>query len=150
MLNEQRNIVISRSEADTERVGQALATQLSPGTLITLDGELGAGKTVLAAAIAGGLGVPRTAVQSPTYVLMRPYLSGHIPIYHWDFYRIASVEELSTADFQELLSERRSVVIIEWALLFPAAWNAFFPRIEIALTPGEDHGSRTINIVHKG
>jgi tRNA A37 threonylcarbamoyladenosine biosynthesis protein TsaE len=81
---------------------------------------------------------------------MRPYLTGNIPIYHWDFYRIASVEELMTADFQELLAERRAVVLIEWAALFPAAWNYFFPRIEIALIPGEEHGSRTINCIHKG
>jgi tRNA threonylcarbamoyladenosine biosynthesis protein TsaE len=150
MLNERKNTLISRCEIDTERFGRELAAQLSPGTLVTLDGEMGAGKTLLAAAIAVGLGVPRTAVQSPTYVLMRPYLSGKIPIYHWDFYRIASVEELLTADFQELLSERRSVVLIEWASRFPTAWLSFFPRIEIALTPGEDHGSRTINCVHKG
>lgn len=150
MLNDRKNIVISRCETDTERFGQELAAQLSPGTLITLDGELGTGKTLLAAAIAEGLGVPRTVVQSPTYTLMRPYLSGNIPIYHWDFYRIASVEELLTADFQELLSERCSVVLIEWASRFPTLWISFFPRIEIALTSGEDHGSRTINCVHKG
>ena len=82
MLTERRNTIISHSEADTERFGQELAVTLSPGTLITLDGELGTGKTLLAAAIAGGLGVPRTAVQSPTYVLMRPYMTGNIPIYH--------------------------------------------------------------------
>jgi len=150
MLNERKNTFFSHSEADTERFGRELAMHLSPGTLVALDGELGAGKTLLAAAIAEGCGVPRTAVQSPTYVLMRPYLTGKIPIYHWDFYRIASADELLTADFQEILFERRSLVLVEWASLFSTVWLSFFPRIEIALTSGEDHGSRTINVVHKG
>jgi tRNA threonylcarbamoyladenosine biosynthesis protein TsaE len=150
MLNERRNTVFSRSESDTERFGQELATQLSPGTLVTLDGELGAGKTVLAAAIAGGLGVPRTAVQSPTYVLMRPYLTGNIPIYHWDFYRIATVDELAIADFHELLNERNSLFLVEWASLFPKAWGSFSPRVEITITAGDTDDSRTISVVHEG
>ncbi len=148
MSNERRQTFLSRSEEETERIGRELANTLTAGTLITLDGELGAGKTTLAAAIAAGRGIERVAVQSPTYVIMRPYLTGNVPIYHWDFYRIASIDELNTADFRELLEERRSLFLVEWASLFKEAWSAFYPRIEITLTPGVAHESRTVTLVY--
>lgn len=149
MINERRQTVLSRSEEETERIGRELANTLTAGTLITLDGELGAGKTTLAAAIAAGRGIERVAIQSPTYVIMRPYLTGNIPIYHWDFYRIASIDELNTADFRELLDERRSLFLVEWASLFKEAWSAFYPRIEITLTPGVAHESRSLTLVYR-
>lgn len=149
MVTELRKTFLSRSEVETERIGHELASSLSPGTLVTLDGELGAGKTLLAAAIAEGFGVDRMQIQSPTYVIMRPYLSGNIPIYHWDFYRIAAAEELATADFSEILYERRSLFLVEWASLFPAVWREFFPRVEITFNPGEDHGDRNLTFLYR-
>ncbi|HOW52206.1 MAG TPA: tRNA (adenosine(37)-N6)-threonylcarbamoyltransferase complex ATPase subunit type 1 TsaE [bacterium] len=150
MVTDRRQTFFSHTEEQTEQLGHELALSLSPGTLVTLDGGLGSGKTALAAAIAEGIGVDRREIQSPTYVIMRSYRSGNIPIYHWDFYRIASSDELLTADFLEILSERSSLVLVEWASLFPTVWRSFFPRIEIDITLGEEHATRIISYIHKG
>jgi len=139
--------LLSHSEADTERFGRELTSRLQPGILVTLDGDLGAGKTVLAAAIAGALGVPRTVVQSPSYVLLRSYTEAFFPVYHWDFYRIADAEEIVTADFQEILLERSGLVIVEWASRFKALWDFFLPRHEIEITMGASHGTRHIKVI---
>ncbi len=138
---------LSKSETDTERFGKELALSLGPGTLVTLDGDLGTGKTTLVAAIAEAWGVPRHTVQSPTYVLLRCYLEGRIPIYHWDFYRIADGEELMVTDFRELLLERSAIVLIEWASRFRQAWEFFLPRCEITITEGDEHGTRVIDLL---
>lgn len=146
MLKERRQSLFSRSEEETERIARELAVDLLPGTLITLDGPLGSGKTVFAGAIAEGCGVPRPQVQSPTYVILRQYTTGNILIYHWDLYRIASVDELETADFPELLRDRSALTIIEWARLFPSLWEQHMPRIEITLSEGENHAERWIGL----
>jgi len=147
VVKEQRQEILSRSEEETERIGRNLAGSLSPGTLITLDGALGSGKTVLAGAIAEGRGVPRTQVQSPTYVILRQYTTGNILIYHWDLYRIATIDELETADLPELLRDRSALTIIEWAGLFPSLWGHHAPRVEITLSEGANHAERRIDLV---
>ncbi len=148
-MSEQRLRFLSKNESETEQFGKDLARRLAPGALVTLDGELGSGKTTLVAGIATAYGVPRTAIQSPTYVLLRCYFEGTTPLYHWDFYRIADVEELAVADFRELLLERTAVVFIEWASRFRRAWDFFLPRHEITITEGDDHGTRHIDLLSR-
>ena len=145
-MKERRQYLLSRSEEETERLGRELAADLPPGTLITLDGPLGSGKTVLAGAIAEGRGIPRTQVQSPTYVILRQYTTGNILIYHWDLYRIATADELATADFPELLRDPSALTIIEWASLFPSLWEDHLPRVEITLSEGAIHAEGRIGI----
>src|SRR5262249_23180187 len=70
------------SEAETERLGQALAELIPPGSVIGLVGPLGAGKTRLVRAVSEALGVDPTAIASPTYVLIHEY-EGRLPIYHF-------------------------------------------------------------------
>ncbi len=144
----QKTRFLSKNESDTEQFGKDLALRLTPGSLVTLDGELGSGKTTLVAAIATFYGVPRTEVQSPTYVLLRRYL-GVFPLYHWDFYRITDIEELAIADFREMLLERTAIVFIEWASRFRPAWDFFFPRYEITITEGNDHGTRHFDLLSR-
>jgi tRNA threonylcarbamoyladenosine biosynthesis protein TsaE len=106
---------------DTTRLGAAIARALEPGDLVLLVGELGAGKTFLARAIARGLGVPReVAVTSPTFTLVREYATARAVLLHADLYRLRdAVDSTKTrADVLRLgLAERRdegAIVLVEW------------------------------------
>jgi tRNA threonylcarbamoyladenosine biosynthesis protein TsaE len=104
---------LANDENQTERVGRALAAVLVDGAVIALSGPLGAGKTRLVQAIATALGVERSEVVSPTFVLMHEYL-GQRPIYHIDAYRLRDDDE-----FLELGADEHfgppNLVFVEWA-----------------------------------
>jgi tRNA threonylcarbamoyladenosine biosynthesis protein TsaE len=101
------------SEADTERLGQALAGALPPGTVVALIGTLGAGKTRLVQAFAAAHGVPRDDATSPTFVLVNEY-RGRTPIYHIDAYRLRDEDEFMELGPEEYF-ESEGVTLIEWA-----------------------------------
>lgn len=103
----------SFSEADTDRLGAALAAVLPPGSTIALIGTLGAGKTRLVQAIAAALGVNREAVVSPTFVLCQRY-QGSLRIYHLDAYRLKDDDEFRELGPEEFF-ESDGLTIIEWA-----------------------------------
>ena len=103
----------STSEADTERLGRALAEVLSAGSVVALSGPLGAGKTRLVQAIAAASGVDRRDVVSPTFVLVHEY-QGTRPIYHLDAYRLADDDEFLQLGADEYFSPP-NLVFIEWA-----------------------------------
>lgn len=136
----------TENEENSFLFGKKLASKLTKGTLILLDGDLGAGKTIIAAGIATGLGVSREKISSPTYMVMNAYNDGLFPVYHWDFYRIVEEEELEMADFFEILHEADGIVIIEWASMFSSAWKKYAPRIEIKVEHGEETNSRKITV----
>src|SRR6187455_2631640 len=79
-------------EAETERVGRALAGVVGPGTVVGLIGPLGAGKTRLVRAVAEALGVDPGAIASPTFVLIHEY-EGVLPVYHFDTYRLGGPDD---------------------------------------------------------
>lgn len=101
------------SEAETEQLGQRLARELEPGTVVSLVGTLGAGKTRLVQAIAAGLGVPREAVTSPTFVLVNEYTQGRMPLYHFDAYRLKDDDEFLQLGSEEYF-ESDGVTLVEW------------------------------------
>jgi tRNA threonylcarbamoyladenosine biosynthesis protein TsaE len=101
------------SEADTDRLGVALAAVLPLGTTIALNGTLGAGKTRLVQAIAAGCGVDRQDVVSPTFVLCQRY-QGDRTIYHLDAYRLRDDDEFRELGPEEFF-ESDGLTIIEWA-----------------------------------
>jgi len=103
----------SHSEADTQHLGMLLADQLLPGTVIALNGNLGAGKTRLTQAIAQALGVDPAEVNSPTFVLIQEY-EGRLPLYHFDTYRLKDTDEFLELGADELLYAD-GVCLIEWA-----------------------------------
>jgi len=112
---------LSRCHQSTEGIGillgSCLLETLSRGNreslIVGLIGPLGAGKTVLTRALAQALGVDRTSVASPTFVLERNYL-GKEPVRHFDLYRIEDPRQLVEMGFEEEL-EKRGVTVIEWA-----------------------------------
>jgi tRNA threonylcarbamoyladenosine biosynthesis protein TsaE len=97
-------------------LGRTLAPLLAPGTLIFLEGELGAGKTTFAQGLAQGLGFVGL-VSSPTYALMQEYPTPHGALLHVDAYRVRHPQELYEMDLERLVAEAR-LSLIEWGQAF--------------------------------
>ncbi len=96
---------------ETEALGFRLASELGPGTLVFLDGQLGAGKTAFVRGVLAGLGGDRREVSSPTYALVHRYPTAGPELIHVDLYRIDD-PEVGQLVFTEELEE--SVVVVEW------------------------------------
>lgn len=99
------------SAAATKAIGAALGPELVPGDIISLSGDLGAGKTVFVQGLAAGLGV-QDRVTSPSFSLIHEY-RGQFPIVHMDVYRLDSLQEVLDLGFEELL-DPTSILVIEW------------------------------------
>jgi len=103
----------SHSLVETQQLGKQLASVFEPGLVVSLIGDLGAGKTHLVQAIAEELGVTEDEVNSPTFVLIQEY-AGRIPIVHIDAYRLRDIDEFLELGADELLGAD-NVSLIEWA-----------------------------------
>ena len=120
---------LTNSPAETEAVGQRLAQILTPGTVIAYCGDLGAGKTAFTRGLARGLGCA-DMVTSPTYTIVNEYLSGRMPLFHFDMYRLASSDDLWDIGWEDYL-ERGGVCAVEWSEnVTDAMENAIWVRIE--------------------
>ncbi len=130
----------SRSEQDTFQLGQKIGQGLQPPQLILLYGELGSGKTALARGLADGLGVTDPGmVRSPSYTLVNEYPGRNTTIYHLDFYRLDSLQDLYSIGLEEILASH-SIVIIEWAeKLLLEVENFISIRIQVDLETGTRH-----------
>ncbi|MCI8477456.1 MAG: tRNA (adenosine(37)-N6)-threonylcarbamoyltransferase complex ATPase subunit type 1 TsaE [Oscillospiraceae bacterium] len=133
---------ISNSPADTERLGAALAAVLSPGTVVTFTGGLGAGKTAFVRGMAAGLGSAER-VTSPTFTLVNEYEGGRLPLFHFDLYRLGSPEELFEIGWDDYLS-RGGVCAVEWSERLAGALESEFIRVDI--TRGPEEGQRRIRL----
>jgi len=122
----------SRSEADTEALGAALADALEPGIVVSLVGDLGAGKTRLVQAVGRRLGVDERAVSSPTFVLHQEY-SGTQQLHHFDAYRLRDSDEFLEIGGPELI-ESQAVSFIEWGDRLADVLPRDVLRIEIDVT----------------
>jgi tRNA threonylcarbamoyladenosine biosynthesis protein TsaE len=97
---------------DTRAVGEALAPLLCARDVLVLTGELGAGKTTLVQGIARGLGADEH-VASPTFTLVREYVSGRLPVAHVDVYRLERVQDVVELALEELAGGE-GVLVVEW------------------------------------
>ena len=104
---------ITHSPEETEKIGEALAKSLQPGTILAYRGDLGAGKTAFTRGIARGLGCKET-VTSPTYTIVNEYLGGRLPLFHFDMYRLASSDDLWDIGWEDYL-DREGVCAVEWS-----------------------------------
>lgn len=96
--------------AQTLRLGERLGARATPGTVILLRGDLGAGKTVFARGVGAGLGVAGP-VTSPTFILVALHEGGRLPLWHADLYRL---NEGSPLDDLGLDDTRDGVLLVEW------------------------------------
>ena len=104
---------ITHSPEETEAVARQLGKQLRPGTVLAYLGDLGAGKTAFTRGLAKGLGAT-DMVTSPTYTIVNEYLSGRLPLFHFDMYRLASSDDLWDIGWEDYL-ERGGVCAVEWS-----------------------------------
>ena len=110
-------MLLSLPDAEATRLlGVTLGRSLPPGTVILLEGDLGAGKTTLVQGIAEGLEI-QDSIESPTFTLINEYLTGRIPLYHLDLYRLETdeVEALHLESYWDGLEMDLGIVAIEWA-----------------------------------
>ena len=105
--------IVTRSEEETASLGERIAALLSPGHVVYLEGELGAGKTVLCRGVAVGLGVDRSSVRSPSFNILFTY-RGRVPVHHIDLYRLEAEEEILDAGLEEAIWDPEAIVLIEW------------------------------------
>ncbi len=103
----------TNSPQETETLAARLGARLAPGTVIAYRGPLGAGKTAFTRGLARGLGV-REPVTSPTYTIVNEYLTGRLPLFHFDMYRLGSAEELFDIGWEDYL-DRGGVCAVEWS-----------------------------------
>jgi len=130
---------LSLADADaTRRWGVTLGQTLAAGSVILLEGDLGAGKTTLVQGIGEGLGITDPIV-SPTFTLINEYPSGRIPLYHLDLYRLEppEVAALNLENYWEAVEVPFGIVAIEWAEKMPYKPENY---LRICLTyDGEGH-----------
>ena len=123
---------LTGSEAETIAVARDLARELSPGDVLLLTGNLGAGKTAFVRGLAEGLGIDPDEVSSPTFTLVHEYRGGRLPLYHVDLYRLerAAAEDLGLDDLHG------GVLAVEWPdrLAHPFAGAR---RVEIDILDGD-------------
>jgi tRNA threonylcarbamoyladenosine biosynthesis protein TsaE len=106
-------VLRSISEEQTDSIGGRIAQTLNAGDVITLNGDLGAGKTRLVRAIVGGLDGGDVVVNSPTFVIVQQY-PVRLPVYHIDAYRLADADEFLALGGEEILAGE-AICLIEWA-----------------------------------
>lgn len=103
--------IITYTAQETQKLGQRIGQSIPAGTVLALDGELGAGKTTFAQGLALGLGI-KERVLSPTFVIFQQY-DGRLPFYHIDAYRLEE-DDIYGIGLEECFN-RRSVTLVEWA-----------------------------------
>ncbi len=135
-------LTVTNSAAETRELGEQLAKRLEPGDVVLLRGDLGAGKSELTRGIARGLGV-RETVTSPSFTILNVYESGRCPLYHFDWYRLESEEELYELGMDEYLGGD-GIAVVEWAERCPDAVPEDCIRIRLEAT-GEETRQITVN-----
>ena len=122
-------IYTTNSPEETEAIGAALGKLLSPGTILAYRGDVGAGKTAFTRGLAKGLGCT-DMVTSPTYTIVNEYLSGRLPLFHFDMYRLGSSDDLWDIGWEDYL-DQGGICAVEWSEnVDDAMENALWVTIE--------------------
>ena len=103
------------SEKETRELGEKLGRLAAPGSIYTLTGDLGTGKTVFTQGFARGLGITEH-VNSPTFTIVQEYDGGRLPFYYFHVYRIVDIEEMDEIGYEDYFYGE-GVCLIEWAEL---------------------------------
>lgn len=110
--------IVSKSREQTQKFALSLLKSIKNNKVLAFNGDLGSGKTTFIQGLAKGLGI-KDKILSPTFVIFKKYkVSNHKKIkwfYHFDLYRISSHEEVIDLGFEEIISDKISIVAIEWA-----------------------------------
>jgi len=124
--------ILSTSPSNTESIARAISPSLRPGDTIALDGDLGAGKTCFTRGLVSGLpGSQNAHVRSPTFAILNVYPTTP-PTFHFDFYRLTDIDDLETTGYWDIANRRDGVIIVEWCMRIPDAFDDDTLFIEIA------------------
>ena len=132
----------TESPEETYALGVKMGQAALPGQIYTLDGDLGAGKTVFAKGFAEGLDVTEI-VNSPTFTILQTYETGRMPLYHFDVYRIADPEEMDEIGYEDCFYGN-GVTLVEWSELIEELIPAEAVRITITRVKGMEGNAREI------
>lgn len=127
---------ISHSPEDTRAFGRKIGEKCKAGTVISLRGSLGAGKTVIAKGVAEALGITE-AIVSPTFTLIQEYQGTKLKMYHMDLYRLSGTDEFEMIGGEEMLYGR-SVVLIEWSEKIQEMLPDATVYVNLAIKPNQD------------
>lgn len=133
---------IANCEEETEALGARLAEQLEAGAVVAFTGGLGAGKTAFIRGLARGLGILER-VTSPTFTIVNEYEGGHLPLFHFDLYRLSSSGELFDIGWEDYLA-RGGVCAVEWSENAAGALEK--PFVSVRISRGEMDNQRVIAI----
>ena len=117
------------SAGETFALGEKIGQEAKPGTIITLIGDLGVGKTVFTQGVAKGLGISEP-ISSPTFTIVQVYEDGRMPFYHFDVYRIGDIEEMDEIGYEDCFFGD-GLCMVEWADLIKELIPADAKRVVI-------------------
>jgi len=138
-------MIITHSAEETRALGKRLAAHLQAGDIVLLQGDLGAGKSELARGVARGLGI-LGPVPSPSFTILNAYDEGSIPLYHFDWYRLESAQEIYEMGMEEQLGGD-GIALIEWS---ERAQECLPPRLLEIVIHTKDESTREITIIAHG
>lgn len=136
-------IYTSLSEFDTKKIAEKIAKNAKPGNIFCMDGELGAGKTFFVSAFANAIGI-KDNVSSPTFSIVNEY-NGPIKLYHFDVYRISSLDEMDYTNYEDYFYGD-GICIIEWAKFIKDIIPDFAVWINISKNLAHGESYRLIEI----
>ena len=134
----------SRSEEETERFAADLAGAVPPGTVIALEGDLGAGKTAFARGFARGLGITEP-VTSPTFTILQSYEGGRLPLWHFDLYRLEDESEMDEIGYEDCFYGE-GVSLVEWATRMADCLPENAVHVEISRVPERGDDVRELRV----
>ncbi|MCD7918538.1 MAG: tRNA (adenosine(37)-N6)-threonylcarbamoyltransferase complex ATPase subunit type 1 TsaE [Clostridiales bacterium] len=131
----------THSAAETEALGERLASALGQGAVLAYTGDLGAGKTAFTRGLARGLGFTGR-VTSPTFTIVNEYEGGRLPLFHFDMYRLSGSDELYDIGWEDYLA-RGGICAVEWSEIVDDALDGC---VRVDIRRGGDEESRNITI----
>ena len=137
-------IIDSYSAKETYQIGEEIGKNAKPGSVYTLIGDLGVGKTVFTQGVANGLEITEP-ISSPTFTILQVYEEGRMPFYHFDVYRIGDVEEMEEIGYEDCFYGE-GICFIEWANLIEEILPKKYTQVTIEkdLEKGFDYRKITI------
>ena len=141
------NLIYSESEVTTKRLGYCLGACLRAGDVVLLEGEMGAGKSVLTRAAARGMGV-MGPVPSPTFTILNIHEGTDLTLYHFDLYRLEGEDALYEMGLEEYIPSRDGASLIEWPQMAAEAMPA--DALGVDIRSAQDGMAREIRLTPMG
>lgn len=143
----EKQHIESYSSEDTYLLGEQIGKSIPAGSVLTLVGDLGVGKTIFTQGLAGGLGITEP-VNSPTFTIVQIYEEGRLPLYHFDVYRIGDLSEMDEIGYEDYFYGN-GVCLVEWANLIEELLPESYIEITIVKNLQKGFDYRDIAITRK-